>query len=266
MALTSVADIKAAVANGYIQKSLWFWQGNFGIAVGNTIFRSMWGENSPTHTDSRICTKTTLSQQDGVAYFNDPQPGNQIYLLGIDYSQNSVAEQAVIFLYDRLWDYNMTGHASGTTIAAPQGPDRNPSGIGNFIFMETRTSGPLTPTSATCSYTNQDGMSGRTATFNNILTAGKVVEWAALEAGDSGVQSIQSYTFTGSVPNGWLVIGKPVGFLYMSPTGPVSFDTVDSTTQFYPMDNNSCLSLFEHKTGGSGAAFTSGMTFTFVEG
>ncbi|HMM22950.1 MAG TPA: hypothetical protein PKA10_19750 [Selenomonadales bacterium] len=268
MALTTVADIKAAVRDNRVQKILWYWPNSFGAAVGANFCRSWWGELTPTGTtDPRICTKTTLSPTDGRVYFNDPEPGNQLYLLGFDYGEASVQQQFVVFCYDRLWDFDMTSKGTSTTVTipSPQGPDRNIGGVGNFIFLETRNGSIAFPTSLTVSYTNQDGVSGRTATFPNLLNAGKLVNWSNLAVGDYGVQSIQSYTI-GGTSNGWLVIGKPIAYFLVNATGAVSFDTVWSTTQLTPLDPNACLSLFEYKSSGAGVIFISGLTYTIVEG
>lgn len=69
-------------------------------------------------------------------------------------------------------------------------------GVGVALYIASATANAGAITNITMSYTNSDGVSGRTATmasFPATAVAGTVVQFQ-LQAGDEGVQSIQTFT------------------------------------------------------------------------
>jgi hypothetical protein len=128
----------------------------------------------------------------------------------------------VAFLYDRLW------HNSGiavTTITAQTvnsvawpARDRNGLTDGNGVMLaleaSTATTNAGAITNTTASYTNDAGVSGRTATIASwpaTATAGTFVPFA-LQAGDTGVRSVQTVTLGTSYGAGavHLVAYRPI--------------------------------------------------------
>lgn len=139
-----------------------------------------------------------------------PPASNQLYLQNLRFKV-SVGATAVNFLCDRLW------HNSGITITSTADQtvnsvawparDENGSTNGEGVFIGVEVSGATgagTPT-ITISYTNQAGTAGRTAT--NIpatiasIAAGSFIP-IGLQAGDTGVRSVQSVTLSATWTSG----------------------------------------------------------------
>lgn len=127
------------------------------------------------------------------------------------------------WLFDVLWVN--TGLVVTTTtaqaIAAPVAlPARDINGSSNGegvwagILVTTTTTNAGAITNTTMSYTNSDGVSGKTATiasFPATAVIGTVV-WFRLDAGDKGVRSIQSVTLGTSYAGGAIsiILAKPI--------------------------------------------------------
>jgi hypothetical protein len=122
-----------------------------------------------------------------------------------------------IYLLDRLW--HNSGIVSTTTTAqtvnsvafparcipaSGSTPDANGGGILVGVEVSTATTNAAAITNMTMSYTNQAGTAGRTATiasFPATAAAGTFVLFQ-LQAGDTGVRSIQSITLGTSLVTG----------------------------------------------------------------
>lgn len=115
-----------------------------------------------------------------------------------------------IFLYDRLLHQsNLSGTiTTAQNVQSGSGVSltRSTSGEGNEIWLEVYTAGVgSTVRTATCSYTNQAGTAGRTTQVTPFggtsLVAGTSVMEASrmyLQAGDTGVRSVETLTLSGS--------------------------------------------------------------------
>lgn len=98
---------------------------------------------------------------------------------------------------------------------------RYTSGAGVMMALEGFTSWGSTATVISVSYTNQAGTSGRTGTLGTIAGAGTAVSAKAflpigLQAGDSGVRSVESVTLsvsTGTAGNAGIVLYKPIAYI-----------------------------------------------------
>lgn len=132
-------------------------------------------------------------------------------------------------LYDRLFHI---GNLSGisTTDQTIQGSTptpaltRNTGGAGNFAFYEIYTAVGTTGTTLTMTYTNQDGVTGKTSTINFGGTGFREVtrfQRIPLAAGDSGLRAIEKIRLTASTgtagnfgigiaqPISWIPVGAP---------------------------------------------------------
>ena len=135
-----------------------------------------------------------------------------------------------MFVMDRLL---ACGGLSGTSTSAQTVGGtigRYTGGTGNQIWLEIQTAIGTTATTVTASYTNENGTSGRTtiarriggiSEFSSVFTAHQL----PLQAGDLGVQSVQSVTLaasTGTVGDFAIVVYHPLAFLVgrMTPQGP----------------------------------------------
>lgn len=101
-----------------------------------------------------------------------------------------------LLLYDRLW---ANGGRSGTDAAlqaiSQPALTRYASGAGVELLGEVYTSIGATTQTVTVSYTNQDGTAGRSGTMStpgNATNGGQVFGPLTLQAGDTGVRSVQS--------------------------------------------------------------------------
>lgn len=109
-------------------------------------------------------------------------------------------------LWDRLFhvgSISLTALATTTLSSQPSYVGRLPnSDYKNlFIFLEINTAVSATATTVTVTYTNQDGTTGRSTGSSGTLASftNKRVFMLPLQAGDSGVQKIESVIVGGTV-------------------------------------------------------------------
>ncbi|MES2753836.1 MAG: hypothetical protein V4659_04150 [Pseudomonadota bacterium] len=181
----------------------------------------------------------------------------------------AVSQPGVIMLVDRLWANS--GLSATLTTAQTLTPAALPArdiaasinGDGVIAAIEwSATGGAGTPT-VTLSYTNQAGVAGRTATLVGLTApVTGTVEFFALQAGDTGIQSIQSYTASATRTSGTfhLVLYRIINILEinLSNTG----NALDVLTGSMPrVLNDSVLQVLFVNTSTSQANFTG----TYVE-
>lgn len=124
------------------------------------------------------------------------------YLTRVQWNNSVVGR---VELYDMLWGGNvsLTALATNTVTGAASYLGRTPDGIGNGVrlFLEITTTVSATATTVTVNYTNQAGTAGRTTGATASLSGFVAARWLdlPLQAGDSGVQSIQSIVVGGTV-------------------------------------------------------------------
>jgi hypothetical protein len=138
-----------------------------------------------------------------------PPPTGAMYLRDANVA-SSVA--ALLQLWDVLWVNNglVVTTTTAQTITQPTLPARdvngttNGEGINAAILVTTATTNASAITNMTLSYTNSDGVAGRTATvasFAATAVAGYIAQFR-LAAGDKGIRSIQSITLGTSLLTG----------------------------------------------------------------
>jgi len=124
----------------------------------------------------------------------------------------SVSQPGVLLLCDRLWD-NTSAIATGAqSITFPGLPARDNAGTTNgdgvLAAVECITANSATAAAVTLTYTNQAGTASRTASFSDATaaTATTVGDFhrIGLQAGDTGIRSIQSVNFTTAWTSGTL--------------------------------------------------------------
>jgi hypothetical protein len=123
-----------------------------------------------------------------------------------------------ILISDRLWACSGL-NGTLTTAQTINGATitRNVSGIGNQLWIEYYTATGATASNLTVTYTNQDGVSGRTATIAMQVSpvAGQMI-WVPLQAGDTGILSVQSAILSASTATAGdfgLTILKPIDLI-----------------------------------------------------
>lgn len=124
------------------------------------------------------------------------------YLTRVQYF-NTVTSR--LELWDKLFGINvsLTSLATTTLSGASSYLGRCPdgAGAGTRLFLEFTTAVSATATTVTVNYTNSAGTAGRTTGASPSLASNSVARLVELplQAGDSGVQSIQSVVVGGTV-------------------------------------------------------------------
>ena len=225
-----------------------------------SVSRSLWGESgfpaagSYNATLNGVTLSSSSAQVTGQIYFKDPASGNA-YLAKMSATprMSNKNGQLGLILADRLWHnggYDITSTAAQNS-TTPTWPARDANGstngVGVFLGLEvSSTTGSANPT-ITVSYTNSDGVSGRSAV--NVITTGSVSQksdfhFIGLQAGDIGVQSVQSLTLSTSWISGTmnLVAYRPLGFLTFS--GVERNAAIDALTGGFPRLYNGSVPFF----------------------
>jgi hypothetical protein len=171
------------------------------------------GAGSFNATLNGVVLESTAALVNGQIPHYNPVSGNA-YLARFAAKAN---QAGVVMLMDRLWHnggFTITS-AAAQNIVSPTWPSRCPtSGIddtpattGHAVYLAVEVSaatGAGTPT-ITISYTNQAGTAGRTAT-NIIATVASsaigATYFIGLQAGDTGVRSVQSLTLSATWTSG----------------------------------------------------------------
>lgn len=160
-----------------------------------------------------VPTDATLGS---VPFVNPPAgQGKLTYLQQLAASPSAAG---MLLLYDRLWQNSGLSPTTLTaqTVASVALPARTPdpadqsgetfntNGHGVEAWLDVYAVMGAGSTAPTISYTNSDGVAGRTGTLQGFVTTaavGRVFNFS-LQAGDKGIQSIQSYTNGATMTSG----------------------------------------------------------------
>lgn len=114
----------------------------------------------------------------------------------------TVSALGSILAYDRVW--SCSGFSGTVTtaqaVASPPAITRYANGVGLEMWVECYAATGATAANITISYTNQDGVAGRTSVVTahpTSLPAGRMYR-VPLQAGDTGVKSVESVTLSAS--------------------------------------------------------------------
>lgn len=187
------------------------------------------------------------SSTTGAIRFVNPTGGALTYLTKVSDTQQTIG---TLILYDRLVH---TSALSGTVATAQTvnsaALTRSTSGENVQLFLEWYTATGSTAVNVTASYTNSDGVSGRTTVSTGIVAspvAGMMLP-LPLQAGDQGVRSVQTVTLsatTGTAGNFGITLVKRIAEMPISVanTGLV----LDPFALGMPIiEDNACLALME---------------------
>jgi hypothetical protein len=154
----------------------------------------------------------------GILYHQDPPSGNA-YLAGLSVAgglAGGAQPPGTLMLCDRLWDCGpSTGSTSAQSISQPTLPARDAqggtSGYGVQLGIEVVATTSATAAVISVSYTDPINGSGRTGAFVDLPlgSAGTAVGRffrIGLQAGDVGVQSVQSVTFSTDWTSGTIAL------------------------------------------------------------
>lgn len=192
----------------------------------------------------------------------NPASGNKQYISAADILAANLLQ---VQLLDRLWDnsaisLNATGSVS---ITMPSAITRYTTGEGNIILAECVSPWGATPVVLTVDYTNSEGVAGRSATVtvDGNPVAGQTWK-CALQAGDTGVQSIQGVSrsiSSGAAGNCGLVIAQPITRrMGVGAGAAVARDLVDVWSE---IADDACLYAIVKVTGASTGILGVGLEF-----
>ena len=160
-------------------------------------------------TGANYVSSTTVPN--GILYHQDPSSGNS-YLARF---LAEASQAGTVLLCDRLWDCGpATASTSSQTISQPTLPARDANGatagfqvqLGIEVVAATSSSAAV----VSVGYTNSAGTASRTGAFIDLPTAavsaiGNFFR-IGLQAGDQGVQSVQSVHFTTDWTSGTIAL------------------------------------------------------------
>lgn len=192
----------------------------------------------------------------------DPVSGNS-YLSR--FQGQSSASGGLLMLCDRLWDNGgiTITSTSAQAIVSPAWPARDANGAtsGQGILLGVEVSAAVgvgTPT-LTLGYTNSAGTAGRTGTNVDPTTASAIAASfyrIGLQAGDVGVQSVQSLTLSATWTSGTInVVAYRVLAALELPTAATSF-AIDAFTGGMPQIFNGTVPFLIFITAAAAAAIS----------
>lgn len=259
MTATSVASLRGATPG---QKTE-FWLTPPTVNVGTGYWNSAWrGMNVPAAgaippvAPGAIPTKDTA----GAIPFVNPLGAAVLYVVSLELTSLFDQNHTGFMVYDRLVHTsgivsNITTPQTINSLSVPSG--RDPNGLGAPVLaIECYTSaGTGTTSTATVSYTNQSGVSGRSATpmstggtaiaFDSAHIAANQMIFCDLQQGDTGVRSVESITFAGATSvagNFGITLMRPIIVTDSSPLA-VPVKRGWRTLGLPAVYNDSCLAI-----------------------
>lgn len=120
-----------------------------------------------------------------------------------------VAQSGIVMLCDRIWQNRIANATGAQSITSPTWPARDVAGSTNgdgiLLGLELSTGSTAGTPTAPITYTNQGGTGSRTAALLDAFTAttaiGSFLRYT-LQAGDTGVRSVQSINLSGTLTGG----------------------------------------------------------------
>ena len=187
-----------------------------------------------------VVLSSTSAQVTGQIPFTNPTAGNNSYLARL---VASAASTGTFMLVDRLWHnggFTITSTAA-QAITSPTWPSRDAnggtSGVGVLIACEVSAATGVGTPVLTLSYTNSDGVSGRTATNIDATIAsagvGRFYRFG-LQAGDVGVRSVQSLTLSATWTSGTINLVAYRVLAQVEITAANTSNSIDALTGGFP--------------------------------
>ena len=234
-----------------------------GYTISDNQWHSKWQVDGSCKTPGAVPTTVVAptSATDGAFEYRDAATGTN-YLTS--FYAHSVAEtnQISYLLYDRL--LHIGGLDGTVTTAQTVGGTitRNTGGVGNQIWIEHWTDVGSTETTLTASYTNQAGTSGRTTQalpFGRTSIGDYMCQPLILQAGDTGVQSVESVTLaatTGTAGDFGVKIIRPLARTNPYTSGNIHSPNLDADWNKLnngqgplALEDGTCMCLMEYSIG-----------------
>lgn len=206
MAITTVAG----VSSGLLQPTYIYKNSNLTSNGGSIEFITSWyGTGFPpaaTAYTGGLTGQAITTQPAAAIPLPNPPAGQNSYLARVNRLGNGAGNPLNLMIIDRMWensglDRTLTTAQTFSSAAWPaRDINQSTNGEGVYIALEVSTSvsGGSTAPGITMSYTNSAGTAGRTGSvFASRLNPpqGQFFPFF-LQAGDTGVRSVQSVTFS----------------------------------------------------------------------
>lgn len=224
----SYDEILTGFTNGERYQKLWF-QKVFPSTTVTLIPHTMWKANGiPTAgtdaTTGAANGRVLTSSSTGAIPYNNATSGRTMYTLGAG-ALALTNITGTLILIDRISDVNLNYATIGTTTITGLDASSRMSSRGAKLWIEVTTALGASAASITVNYTNQSGTPGRSCVVTGTSGAaiGRSINghiWQNLQAGDTGIQSVQSYSITsGNTGTMNICLVEPVCYipLYASP-------------------------------------------------
>lgn len=206
MPFTSIDDVVAGLQNGKTLRSQWESQSVTAGIISPTPSPGItggWGGTPSTPGNANAGgTNFGIAQQGrGYPLLGTPSAGKSWYLGSVSAFAIST-DSAHFSLVDRVWACRGMNGTITTAQAVTGFPalNRYATGAGLEMYFETYSALGSTSRTVTVSYTNQDGVSGRTsraAVIPASLQSNRMIQ-IFLADGDTGVRSVESVLLSGS--------------------------------------------------------------------
>ncbi|HMM22951.1 MAG TPA: hypothetical protein PKA10_19755 [Selenomonadales bacterium] len=225
--LYNKVTITSVAANWY---TLWYTNGSPGAGTAPSGV-----------ANSAVCDSSTT----GAMSYGNANGGRQMSLLSFGGGGQTLNN---LILYDRLWHCGGLPFVTSTqTFTGATAPTRYTNGVGNGLFIEITTASGGGGNTLSVSYTNQDGVPGRTASV--VVTASSPinrVQFLTLESGDTGIQSVQSYSCANTPAGAFTLVMYNQSMFNILPYpagGYTERDMVLQVAQLPTLPDSSCLAL-----------------------
>jgi hypothetical protein len=189
----------------------------------------------------------------GAVPITNASGGRDKWLVQAGWVPANVSDAGMLLVYDRL--LHISGLSGTVTTAQTVGGSitRNTGGHGNRICATIYTNVGSSIRTLSASYTNQDGTSGRTATYTafggTANTPGNEVNeliFLSLQSGDTGVRSVQDVTLnasTGTAGDFGITIIRPLFWLSATSRGGAHRDFTLGPAGIKKIDPDACLAM-----------------------
>jgi len=223
-------------------------------------------------SNGTLCSKATTGFPSFPTY-----SGVHPYIYSSVFAYTSVSNSIALDFVDVVWACTGFSGASAVAQTIPAFPaytrgDANGEGLDLYIF--TVTTAGITSITVTVSYTNTASTAGRNAvlTLEGSALTTSLTYKIPLQAGDTGVQSIQSLTFSatsGSVGNIGLALVRSLAWLGGPPSGGGASNNLAAQGQWLrwnaaglqQLDDDAALTTIGHSNGGP--AITGSVTLAY---
>lgn len=224
----SYDEILTGFTDGQRYQKLWF-QKTLPSTTVTLIPHTMWKATGIPAAGTDATTgaangRVLTSASTGAMPYNDATAGRSMFMLGAGALAYTNITGTMV-LIDRISDVNLNYATVGTTTITGLDASSRMSSRGAKLWIEVTSALGAAAATITVNYTNQSGTPGRSCTVTGTASAvvGRSINghiWQNLQAGDTGIQSIQSYAIaTGSTGTMNLCLVEPICYipLYASP-------------------------------------------------